>query len=109
LSDRVDCLPNDVFILGVGFSLDIVHDLPDKQYGDSHSGKRIIRLSNDQDLLAMQDTVIHELAHCILNLGGLAHVLGDAQEEAVCYAIGHGLSQILRDNPEIGAFLARTA
>jgi hypothetical protein len=109
LSDRVARLPNDVFILGVGFNLDIVPNLPDKQYGDSHAGRREIRVSNDQDLIAMQDTVCHELAHCILNLGGLAHVLGDAQEEAVCYAIGHGLSQILRDNPEIGAFLARTA
>jgi hypothetical protein len=109
MPDGIDCLPDDVFILGVGFSLDIVQNLPDKQYGHSNSGTREIKVSNEQDLIAMQDTVVHELAHCILNLGGLAHVLGDAQEEAVCYAIGHGLSQILRDNPEIGAFLARTA
>ena len=52
--------------------------------------KRTIFLSREIGLEAIQQTLLHEVAHALLYMSGVGCVLTDEQTEAVCDCLGNG-------------------
>ena len=45
------------------------------------------------------ETEMHEVIHALLELTGARGLIKHGREEELTQALGHGLTQVLRDNP----------
>jgi hypothetical protein len=50
------------------------------------------------------EIVLHEMTHALLTYGGVT----DKSQEQICEIMGVGLTQIIRDNPELIAWMQKT-
>jgi hypothetical protein len=76
--------------------------------GDCYSHTRTIRVrTKRRPEPFVANTLLHEIFHGIFYTSGLHNVpgLGDDVEEMVVTCLANGLSQVLRDNPEIKKLL----
>ena len=65
-------------------------------HGDICWGEAEIRIATDQDNQVKVATLWHEAVHGILNNAGI-----DNHPENIVMALGYGLVQLIRDNPEL--------
>ena len=72
--------------------------------GNSEAQQLLIQLDTDQPHTQLADTLIHESLHCMWNQTSLPAGLS-AEEEAVVLALSPLLLGMLRDNPELVAYL----
>jgi hypothetical protein len=49
-------------------------------------------------------TLIHEITHALLTYAGVE----DDRQEQICEVVGNGFAQIIRDNPELIAWMQKT-
>ena len=72
--------------------------------GNSEANQLLIQLDTDQPHTQLADTLIHEALHCAWSQTSLPAGLAD-EEEAVVLALSPLLLGLLRDNPELVAYL----
>ncbi len=107
MSSLLDGLPK---IIRVG-PFDIPVIIKDKINDDDDSGLYThgisIELRSDQHNAAFAlDTVLHEINHAIYRTFGLNK---NSNEEAAVTALATGYAMVMRDNPELTAWLYRMA
>jgi hypothetical protein len=77
--------PDSVKVAGVDIRVNWELASSDGDFGDYQQGRQLISLYLDKcntERVAW-DTLLHELNHAALDLGGVSYVLGDDKEEAV--------------------------
>ena len=72
--------------------------------GNSEASQLLIQLDVDLPHTQLADTLLHEALHCMWNQTSLPAGLS-AEEEAVVLALSPLLLGVLRDNPELVAYL----
>lgn len=74
-----------------------------------HCDRQALEIAVAPDLAGTvtAETVVHELLHAITDLTGLEDRLGDALEEEVVRALSPRLLELLRDNPDLVAYLVK--
>lgn len=98
--------PRSVRILGREFRLRwrLPRSMPDA-FGECYREAGRIDLARGQKPLEETDTVLHEVMHAILYAQGRPDG-GDTEEQYV-RALSSGLVVVLRENPELVAYLTR--
>ena len=87
-----------------------VDELNDGIYGEADLRRQVIRIRTGLSDSMSLETLMHEIAHCVLDLSGVSSCYGagkDEVDEAVAQAVGTGLAQVLIDNPGIWGFFYR--
>lgn len=81
-----DAAPSSLKVMGRKIKIK-VKDL-DSDHGQYVHDESTIYLSNNPEHQKdMKATLLHELVHVVLTIGGVAEVLGPEKEEAVCRAV----------------------
>jgi hypothetical protein len=82
------------------------HDQADasERYGETDRVRRIIRIDTDYAPQQSAETLLHEILHCVWGLWSISD-LRKLDEEAVVHAVGKGLATVIRDNPEVFAWI----
>ena len=68
-------------------------------YGSYYPGHQLIELNSELKESMKAETLLHEILHVIWELAGLRGLTRRGREEDMVQAIGHLLTQTLRDNP----------
>ena len=68
-------------------------------YGSYYPGEQLIEVNAALKDSMIAETVIHEVLHVIWELTGLKGLTKRGREEDMVQAIGHLLTQVLRENP----------
>ncbi len=71
--------------------------------GLSNGDTRTISIAPGQDPLNELDTVLHELMHSVLRAQGRQY--DEEPEERYVWALAHGLTICLKDNPDLLAYI----
>jgi hypothetical protein len=79
-------------------------DQPDDTHGHFSSFKRKIIIGAEDDKVEQVDTLIHELVHLIMFEGAIK--VDDDMEERIATLVGTGLTQMLKRNPSLLAWIA---
>lgn len=67
--------------------------------GVTHKDKALIVMDNSQSKESYADTLIHELLHAICH--SYIPTLAPEEEESLITSLAHGLTQVIRDNPDV--------
>lgn len=93
----------------IGYIDYVVKEMPQHvtaSEGDCYSHTRTIRVKTKRRPEAfVLNTLLHEIFHGIFYTQGLHTVVEDDMEETVVTCLVNGLSQVLRDNPEVKKLL----
>lgn len=68
------------------------------QCGESDPLEFTIKINSKLSDQVILNTLIHEISHQILALSGLSKLLDEKMEEAICEAIGTGISNVILTN-----------
>ena len=68
-------------------------------YGSMIPGDLLILVNNTLASSMTAETEMHEVIHALLELTGARGLIKHGREEELTQALGHGLTQVLRDNP----------
>lgn len=93
--EEMDPLTPSSFALNAEIGRHYVH------YGSMYPGELLIEINKEIAPSMMAETIIHEILHAIVELAGLSRQLKLGREETIVQAIGHMLTQVLRDNPKV--------
>jgi len=92
-----------------GVLYDVEHRPPSEMDGEAGSvstDKQVIRLSTDLGPQAEMYVLAHEITHSLLEWGGLACLLDEKMQEAICDALGAGWIRVIHENPGLVAAVA---
>lgn len=88
-------LPKTVIVGGTEFSVELVKTLEHDELGTCDVIARKIKICSNQSLKEREKTLFHETVHAALRLGGIAEILKEDAEEAVCWNLESLLWPIL--------------
>jgi len=69
-------------------------DFPQGEIAHSFLVKRKIVLPNDVEKDVFSELYYHEICHMVLGISGLAEILDEKVEEAICSVMGVAMSQL---------------
>ena len=72
------------------------------RYGECDKANAIIRVSTDYGALKAANTLLHEVLHACFDV---AAIEGDDPEERTVTSLANVLAQVIRDNPDLVAYL----
>ena len=97
-------IPDTISVMGQRVKIVVKDELTDSDgselYGHIDKDKMVIELSKKQTSQQMVRTLLHEVIHCCLFIGGLSEILSKRQEEAVCRCLEHGLGPLVNLRPK---------
>jgi hypothetical protein len=100
-------LPAKVKVGYVDYKIETwAHDQADasERYGETDRVRRIIRIDTDYTPQQSAETLLHEILHTIWAMWNVSE-LRKLEEEAVVHALGKGLATVMRDNPDVLAWI----
>lgn len=80
----------------LGQKIRIVRQPLDDKYGQFDSAKREIHLDPSYPRASVDATLLHEVLHAALHVGGISYALSDEIEEAVVRCIEHALVPLVQ-------------
>jgi hypothetical protein len=88
-------LPQEVRVLGRTFRVEVVDMAEDDVLGDTIGLYRRIRISRDLTRRQQWTTLVHEWAHAVLYVNGVASVIPDEVEEIIVQSFEHAVEELL--------------
>lgn len=108
MTDLLDGLPSSLRIgpFDVAVIVRDVIDDDDKHWGQYNPAVSIELRRDQRNAQGALDTVLHEIAHGICGVFELAE--GESRdEERICSAFAAGFAMVMRDNPQLMAWIYR--
>lgn len=93
--------PKTVTILGKPFTVKVVTSPHYEAYGEVDCAAQEILIASEQAHEQRRDTLLHEISHAIEGQ------LGMTIDHSFIHALGCGLSQVIRDNPDLVKWLTK--
>jgi len=93
-------LPKEVLVLGAPFQVE-VKKVDSDIFGETDGLKKIITVSSSLLPSEQWQVFLHEWAHAVLYVNGVASVIDDAVEEIIAQSLGHALVELLSQMVEI--------
>jgi Zn-dependent peptidase ImmA (M78 family) len=97
-------LPRKVKIGPYNYVIKLYPDATTTDYGACVYNHQTIFLSANQHAERAGDTLLHEILHAIWDVAGF-DVMPELHEESIVRSTATMLSAVLRDNPQIAAFI----
>ena len=88
-------IPKSIVIFGVKFKVEVVNLSSEGLAGDSSLIKKLIRINSKDKIDEQRSTLLHEVIHMALGLGGVEAILSPEVEEAVVICIENALHQLV--------------
>jgi len=88
-------IPKSIIIFGIKFKVEVVNLVSEGISGDSHLGKRLIRINSKDKIDEQRSTLLHEVLHMALGIGGIEAVLPPDTEEAIVVCLENALHQLV--------------
>jgi hypothetical protein len=98
-------LPASIRVAAFDFKVEEWHPMGSasaRRYGEFSSMEGVIRIDPQAGRIKTLDTVIHELLHAVYWSYNIA---GSDDEERTVATMSTGLTQVLRDNPDLRRFI----
>jgi hypothetical protein len=93
-------LPKEVLVLGAPFQVE-VKKVDSDIFGETDGLKKIITVSSSLLPSEQWQVFLHEWAHAVLYVNGVASVIDDAVEEIIAQSLEHALVELLSQMVEI--------
>lgn len=69
-------------------------------FGDMHPGDLKIRINKNVKPSMVQETLMHEVMHAVVELTGVRNDFKLGREEHIVQAVGHLLTEVFLENPQ---------
>lgn len=98
-------LPSSIRILGRRFTVHLITEDPldAGKLGTLQMNELRINLLDTHDLVGEADTLLHEVMHALCHL---MRVTSGDDEEDIVWRLATGLTAVLQDNPDFGAYIS---
>jgi len=88
-------IPKSIIIFGIKFKIEVADLTNEDLAGDSNIDKKLIRINSKDKISNQRSTLLHEVIHMALEIGGIGSTLDEKVEEGIVRCIENSLHQLV--------------